>query len=86
MLLYTVHRINRITFQYALLSYQFLKRTSKNVITENHNASYRGMGKTVQDPLAPTLGGRLASHAHYLKQRGFWKKYVMSLNLNHRRY
>ena len=45
-----------------------------------------GWGKTVRNRLAPTLGGRLASHAHYLKERGFWKKYVMSLNLNHRRY
>ena len=45
-----------------------------------------GWGKTVPDRLVPTLGGRLASHAHYLKERGFWKKYVMSLNLNHHRY
>ena len=42
----------------------------------------------VRDRLAPTLGGRLASHAHYLKEGGFGgKKYLfMSLNLNHRRY
>ena len=46
-----------------------------------------GWGKTVRDRLAPTLGGRLASHAHYLKEGGLKKKkYVMSLNLNHRRY
>ena len=36
-----------------------------------------GWGKTVRDHLAPTLGGRLASHDHYLKERGFWKKFVM---------
>ena len=40
----------------------------------------------VRDRLAPTLGGRLASHAHYLKAVFFLKKYVMSLNVNHRRY
>ena len=45
-----------------------------------------GWGKTVRGRLAPTLGGRLASHAHYLKEGIFWKKYAMSLNLNHRRY
>ena len=30
----------------------------------------------VLDRLAPILGGRLASHAHYLKEGGFWEKYV----------
>ncbi len=45
-------------------------------------------GKTVRDRLVPTLGGRLASHAHYLKERGFLEKVriKMSLNLNHRSY
>ena len=33
-----------------------------------------GWGKTVPDRLAPTLGGRLASHAHYLKYGGFFFK------------
>ena len=35
----------------------------------------------VRNRPAPTLGGRLASHAHYLKEGGFLKKYVMSLTL-----
>ena len=45
----------------------------------------------IGDRLAPTLGGRLDSHAHYLKEGGIWKKYVglikmglMSLNWNYR--
>ena len=33
-----------------------------------------GWGKTVSDRLAPTLGGRLASHAHYLKEGVFLQK------------
>ena len=45
-----------------------------------------GWGKTVQGRLAPDLGNRLTPHAHYLKEGGIWKKYVMSLNLNYRRY
>ena len=46
-----------------------------------------GWGNTVRDRRVPTLGGRLASHAHYLKMGVFGdKKYVMLLNLNHRRY
>ena len=45
-----------------------------------------GWGNMVRDRLAPTLGDRLASHAHYLKERGFYKKFIMPLNLNNRRY
>ena len=30
-----------------------------------------GWGKMVRDRLAPPLGVRLASHAHYLKEGGF---------------
>ena len=39
-----------------------------------------------RDRLARTLGSRLVSNAHYLKEGGFYKKYEMWLNLNHRRY
>ena len=33
-----------------------------------------GWGKMVRDRIAPTLGHRLASHAHYLKEGGFLGK------------
>ena len=33
-----------------------------------------GWGKTVPYRLAPTLGSRLASHAHYLKEGVFLEK------------
>ena len=61
---------------------QYLKRTRTNCVIENHNASYRGLGQDGPGRLAPTLGGRLASQAHDLKESVFWEKYVMSLNLN----
>ena len=41
MLLYSVHRI---TFQHAL-SPPMLEKTRTNFVTENHNASYRGLGQ-----------------------------------------
>ena len=34
--------------------------------------SIGGWGKTVRDRLAPTLGGHLTPHAHYLKEGGIW--------------
>ena len=82
MILYSVHRI---TFQHALSSYQYLKRTRNNFVTDNQQSQsiIYGVG---QDGPAPTLEGRLSPHAHYLKDDGIWKTYVMSLNLNYRRY
>ena len=70
------------TYHFNMLyHHQYMKITSTNVVTENLNASYRGWGKTVPDRLAPTLGHRLASDAHYLKEGSFvCKKYVMWFN------
>ena len=83
MLLYSVHRI---TYQHAL-SPSILEK-NKNKLCHRKSqciiGPIGGWGKMVWDRLAPTLGGRLASHAHYLRGRFF--KYVMSLNVNNRRY
>ena len=44
MLLYSVHRT---TFQNVLPSYQYLKRTRNNFVTDNHNALYKGLGQVL---------------------------------------
>ena len=70
-LLYSVYGI---TFQHALLSYQYLKRTRKNVVTENHNASYWGLGQDGPRRSCPNPGGPVCRTCSLSKRGRFLTK------------
>ncbi len=75
MLFYSVHRV---IFQHALSSYQYLKRTRKNCVTENHNASYRGLGQDGPVPSCPNPSGPSCLTSS-LSKRGWFLEKVLNV-------